>query len=83
MVSEPRPSVAERVIATYGHEWEIWRDLRPNGTQGPWHARRWSDPQISVTAHSISALGEFLADHVNPHNDSDPGPARQRRGPGV
>jgi hypothetical protein len=38
----PWPSAAEELEAEYGDEWEIWRDVRPDGCHGDWIARRWA-----------------------------------------
>lgn len=36
----PRPSEAEKLIADYGHAWDIWRELLPGGGHGDWVADR-------------------------------------------
>ncbi|MBX6357820.1 MAG: hypothetical protein IRZ05_18440 [Micromonosporaceae bacterium] len=38
-LSGPRPSLAEYVAADFGHAWDIWREVGPDGTHGDWVAR--------------------------------------------
>ncbi|GAA4239001.1 hypothetical protein GCM10022254_57300 [Actinomadura meridiana] len=39
----PYPSKAEVLQAEYAHEWDIWREVRPNGRHGDWVAETLPD----------------------------------------
>jgi hypothetical protein len=62
----PWPSPAEELEATYGDEWEIWRERLPDGSHGVWCARRWAadggpdEEGEQVRAATIEALGAAL-----------------------
>ncbi|MBA9005927.1 hypothetical protein [Thermomonospora cellulosilytica] len=68
-VDAPQPSPAERLIAEYGHEWDIWRVLEAGGKHGPWKARKWNDPGAELTADTI----QDLADALQAAQQPDPG----------
>jgi hypothetical protein len=59
----PSPTRAEELAAKYADQWEIWRDLRPDGTHGDWIAKRLT-ADVSEREHlralTIDALGELL-----------------------
>ncbi|MFB4312959.1 hypothetical protein [Actinomadura sp. 21ATH] len=60
----PRPSASEQLIADYGHAWEIWRELLPEGRHGDWMARAitpGADGQHQqLRASTIPALRDLL-----------------------
>lgn len=62
-MSEPHPSTAEQLRATYAPEWDIWRDVRPGGRHGDWIAQRPGDTE-QLRAKTVPALAALLAECV-------------------
>jgi hypothetical protein len=67
VVDKPRPSTAEKLVAEYGHAWDIWRDLLPQGGHGDWIAQRYPAPDAppdapreELRAPSIDQLRSLL-----------------------
>jgi hypothetical protein len=64
----PWPTEAETLQAAYCDQWEIWREIRPDGSHGDWIARRWptsgDQPENAceqLPAPTVDALGELLS----------------------
>lgn len=58
------PSAAEVLAAEFGGEWEIWREMRPDGRHGGWiarqlHAEDGTEP-LELRAPTISTLARKL-----------------------
>ncbi|GAB3661679.1 hypothetical protein GCM10027589_24150 [Actinocorallia lasiicapitis] len=66
----PWPTISEALTAVFGGEWEIWRDLRADGSHGEWLARRLTGTaRPTLRAGTIHDLAEQLAgDHGRARN---------------
>jgi hypothetical protein len=62
----PWPTAAEELEAEYGDDWEIWREVEPDGAHGDWIARRWptagqQDADLErIQGETIDGLREIL-----------------------
>lgn len=60
-VDTPQPSPSEVLLATYGDEWDIWREMKPDGSHGDWLAEHLVKGTPSqLRASSVEALAELL-----------------------
>ena len=61
-VDTPRPSSAEELRAEYGHMWDIWREVLPEGHHGDWLAETLPNvaEQRSLRAASVEELADLL-----------------------
>ncbi|HZB33642.1 MAG TPA: hypothetical protein VE465_26010 [Streptosporangiaceae bacterium] len=61
----PLPSAAEELQARYSDQWDIWRELRQDGSHGDWIAARLpiADQEESserLSAPTVEDLAEIL-----------------------
>lgn len=68
-LGNPRPSLAEHLIAEYGHKWEIWRELGSGGVHGLWKARQW-DGRDELSASTIEELAAALQKADPPESET-------------
>jgi alkylhydroperoxidase family enzyme len=66
----PWPSLAEELSGRYGADWEIYREILPNGKHGDWIAER--RPTGEGAPKLRAKRLELLADRLRDENCSEP-----------